>query len=139
MCTTPTQTTEDFLDLVSELADLEQDEVIAWAEIARACRGHTLSFVPGCEDHRFCRLPFNLVAKDRQGRPRIELCTSKSLGAASAVLICRKPLTPFEEVQLQLDDELDRPWVRAKVIDTKQTIGGHAVCVEFLTEARQVA
>ena len=55
------------------------------------------------------------------------------------MLICRKPLTPFQEIQLQLDDELDRPWVRAKVTGIKQTIGGHAVRVEFLTEARQAA
>ncbi|UCG32487.1 MAG: hypothetical protein JSU68_12575 [Phycisphaerales bacterium] len=118
---------------------VEQREAIAWAEIAENCAGRPVRFAAGCEDHRFCRLPFNLVARDRRGRPLVELCNSKSLGASGAVLICRNQILPHQEVQLQLNDELDRPWVRAKVVDSRQTIGGHAVRVEFLTESRTAA
>jgi hypothetical protein len=95
--------------------------------------------VAGCEDHRFCRLPFNLVVRDRRGRPRIELSNSKSLGPSGAVLICRSQIPPHQEVQLQLSDEFDRPWVRAKVVESRQTVGGYAVRVEFLTEFRTAA
>ena len=134
-----TQTSRNFSDLMSNSVEREENEVMTWAEIAQASRGRALHFTAGCEDHRFCRLPFNLVTKDRLGRPQIEFCNSKSLGPSSAVLICRQSLEPFQDIQLQLDDELDRPWVRAKVTDSRQTVGGYAVRVEFLTEARQAA
>jgi hypothetical protein len=134
-----TQDTEMFSNPKRRLSDLEQSEVLAWARIAEDADAQGVPFVAGCEDHRSCQLLFNIISKDRKGRPVYQLCTSKSLGASSAVLICRHELPPFHEVQLQLDDEQDRPWVRAKVAECKQTVGGYAVRVEFLTEARQAA
>ena len=126
-------------DAASDTGVLEAREVIAWAEIAESSLGRPVRFVAGCEDHRLCRLPFNLIVRDRRGRPRVELCNSKSLGESGAVLICRSQVPALQEVQLQLNDEFDRPWVRAKVVVSLQTVGGYAVRVEFLTESQTAA
>ena len=126
-------------DAASDTGVLELREVIAWTEIAEGSSGRPVRFVAGCEDHRFCRLPFSLVVRDRRGRPRIELCNSKSLGPSGAVLLCRSQVPALQEVQLQLNDEFDRPWVRAKVVDSRQTVSGYAVRVEFSSESHTAA
>jgi len=120
-------------------ANEELKEVRNWAGLAQTLEGQALSFVQGCEDHHLCRMNFTVVSKDRKGCPQIHMCASKSIGRTSAVLICRKELPLFAEVQIQLDDETERPWVRAKVTESAQTVGGYAVRVEFLAEARQAA
>jgi hypothetical protein len=139
MNTTHTKGTTGYSDAASDTGVLESREVIAWAEIAEGSSGQPVRFMAGCEDHRFCRLPFTLIVRDRRGRPRVELCNSNSLGASGAVLICRSQVPALQEVQLQLNDDFDRPWVRAKVIDSRQTLGGYAVRVEFSSESQTAA
>jgi hypothetical protein len=139
MNTKQTKGTTGSSDAASDTGVLESREVIAWAEIAEGSSGRPVRFVAGCEDHRFCRLPFNLIVRDRRGRPHVELCNSKSLGPSGAVLVCRSRVPALQEVQLQLNDECDRPWVRAKIVNSRQTVGGYAVRVEFLTESQTAA
>lgn len=129
-----------YVDAVTKRRQEEaQNEVASWASIAESSGRRLAGFSPGCLDHYVCRLQFNLVTRDRYGRPQIHMCTSRSVGANSVLLICRKPLPAFADVRLQLDDSSPRPWIDVKVMDNIQTVGGYAVLVEFEADARSAA
>ena len=55
------------------------------------------------------------------------------------MLLSREGLPLFEIVQVQLEDGSERPWVRAKVVDNRQTLGGFLVHVEYMIDDQRAA
>ncbi len=120
------------------LWSVEQQELAKWAELAQA--GPDAAGASGAgEGQRVCRMPFNVVGVNRAGQRQLQRATSHSLGARRAVLVVRRPLALYETVVVQLDDGGERPWVRAKVLDNTQTVGGYYALVEFLAWEQRAA
>lgn len=112
----------------------EYDEMGQWLEFARAgCA------IPGSKREQagefVCGLPFNLAVQERNGGERIHLVRSHSLSDRAVVLFSRQKMRLYDEVRLQLDDGTDRAWVRARVTQNTNTVGGHLVRLECVEPA----
>ncbi|UCG34244.1 MAG: hypothetical protein JSU68_06325 [Phycisphaerales bacterium] len=109
-------------------------ETDRWIEFARAgCA------VPGSKREQagelVCGLPFNLAVQDRHGQERVHMVRSHSLSDHAVVLFSRQKMRLYDEVRLQLDDGTDRAWVRARVTQNTNTVGGHLVRLECVEPA----
>ena len=117
---------------------VERTEREAWTEYAEGS-GEAPNYPADGWGQRFCQLPFNVIVRDRFGGKRILGVNSRSIGEESAVLLSREQLPLFEVVQIQLEDGNERPWVRAKVVDNRQTLGGFLVDVEYMIDDQRAA
>ena len=117
------------VDAVGDYGEMDQ-----WVEFARAGRA-----VPGAKREEagelVCGLPFNLAVQDRHGQERIHMVRSHSLSDHAVVLFSRQKMRMYDEVRLQLDDGTDRAWVRARVTQNTNTVGGHLVRLESVEPA----